>query len=507
MIARIHTAAVVGVEAVSVVAEVALASALPSFTVVGLPQGSVREGRERVASALRASGFELPPKRITVNLSPGDLRKEGTGFDLPIALGILVASGVVPDESVQRVLVVGELGLDGTLKGVRGGLPVAAHAARSGRGIIVPSATAPEAALLPGSTVFGFEDLGAVVGHLRGDRPLSEHRSSPRTGACGAPAARVPDLADVRGQVGAKRALTIAAAGAHNLLFVGPPGAGKTMLASTLPGLLPRLVPDEALEVARVRSVAGSGSQVGLPRWPPFRAPHHTASYAALIGGGRPVRPGELSLAHRGVLFLDELPEFSRNVVEALRQPLEDGFVSVSRVSGTIRFPARVQLVVAMNPCPCGMSGLDDGRCTCSAAVVDRYRRRLSGPLLDRIDIVCPVPALRPDDAMPGRTGGTSSERVAEAVEAARLRQRVRGYEGGRTNAEMTAGDLRATGRLDEEGRRLLEVAVDRMGLSGRGADRSVRVARTIADLDGSESIGARHVGEALQYRRSWGRS
>jgi len=502
MVARINTAAFRGIEVLPVDVQVHIAQGLPSFSVVGLPNKAVSEARERVRAALSALGLALPPKRITVNLSPADTVKEGSHFDLPIALGVLAAMNVLPTDQMDGFLALGELALDGTLTGVSGVLPSAIHANAHGLGLICPAAQGGEAVWAGELEVLAPRSLIDLINHFKGTQVLSRPQAQISTVAPGTLANL--DLVDIKGQESAKRALEIAAAGGHNLLMSGPPGAGKSLLARRLPGLLPDLSPAEALDVSMIHSLAGILPEGGLMRTRPFRDPHHSASQAALVGGGVQVRPGEVSLAHLGVLFLDELPEFQRPALEALRQPIESGAAVIARASAHVSYPARFQLIAAMNPCRCGY--LDDPGQACSRApkCAEDYQNRLSGPLLDRIDLHVEVPMVPASDLSLPPSSETSAL-VRQRVIKARDRQLNRFKALGavaRTNAEADGQVLEQTTQMDNAAKALLADAAGRMRLSARGYHRILKVARTIADLEGAPDVLKLHVAEALSYRR-----
>ncbi|GAB4149739.1 MAG: YifB family Mg chelatase-like AAA ATPase [Cyanobacteria bacterium J069] len=502
MLARVWSASLVGIDAMKVGVEVDIAGGLPAIVVVGLPDTAVQESKERVKAALKNAGYAFPMRRVVINLTPADLRKEGPSFDLPISMGILAASEQVNVQLLEQFILLGEVSLDGSLRAVAGVLAIAATAKQLGmRGIIVPTDNACEAALVQGLDVYGFQHLSEVADFLNHpDRyqPLQvdatqELARSPFTGL---------DLKDVKGQAQARRALEIAAAGGHNLVFVGPPGSGKTMLARRLPGILPPLSFEEALEVTQIHSVAGLLKERGsLVCDRPFRSPHHSASGPSLVGGGSFPRPGEISLAHRGVLFLDELTEFKRDVLEFLRQPLEDGCVTISRTRQSVAFPAQFTLVASTNPCPCGYFGDTVQACTCSPRGREQYWAKLSGPLMDRIDLQVAVNRLKPEE-MIQQPKGEDSQTVRQRVQQARaVSQKRLQSEGLRCNAEMQSRHLRQWCQMDEATQALLEGAIRKLGLSARATDRILKVARTIADLTGEDSLQTVHVAEAIQYR------
>ena len=492
-VAVLYSRALAGMDAPLVTVEAHLANGLPSFTIVGLPETEVKEAKDRVRAALQNARFEFPARRITVNLAPADLPKESGRFDLPIAIGILVASGQLPTDHLNEYEFAGELALTGELRPIRGVLAMICGARHEARAFIVPRQNAAEAALVDGARTYSANTLLEVCAHLSGKESLPV--------AMGAQKFEIepyPDLAEVKGQNHAKRVLEIAAAGEHSLIMTGPPGSGKTMLAMRLPGILPSMTGEEALASAAIQSLGSSGFDVRRWRRRPFRAPHHTASAVALVGGGGNPRPGEISLAMHGVLFLDELPEFDRKVLEVLREPLESGRISVSRAARQAEFPAQFQLVAAMNPCPCGYLGHFSGKCRCTPDQVARYRSRISGPLLDRIDLQIEVPAV-PQQDLTRHADGDASEIVRARVVAARERQLARQ---GKPNSQLSTREIDRYCAPDEAGATLLKQAISRLGLSARAYHRVLKLARTIADLAMADSIASAHIAEAIQYRR-----
>ena len=504
LLAHTHSAAVLGVDAYIVKVECHLDNVIPPiFTTVGLPDGAVRESKERVTAALKNSGYKIPQKRTTVNLAPADIRKEGSAFDLPIAVGILSALGFVPQDALEETILVGELGLDGALRVVKGVLPIAMAAREAGyKTILVPTTNATEAALVDGIQVGAVESLRDVMAILNGEASLAPVKVEGQSLLQRARTTHI-DFSEVKGQEHAKRAVEVAAAGGHNAILIGPPGSGKTMVAQRIPTILPMLALEEALEATKIHSVAGTlPPGEGIIGQRPFRSPHHTISDAGLVGGGTIPKPGEVSLAHRGVLFLDELPEFHKSVLEVLRQPLEAGYVTIARAKVSVTYPASVMLVAAMNPCPCGFATDPRNECSCSPPAIQRYMSRISGPLLDRIDIHVEVPAVKIEE-LAAKSDGERSEAIRERVEAARERQHRR-FEGDShifANAHMGSKALRRYCPLPADGEDLLTSAINRLGLSARAYDRIIKVARTIADIAGSDTIQTPHLAEAIQYR------
>jgi magnesium chelatase family protein len=492
-VATVASRALAGIEAPQVTVEVHLGPGLPAFHIVGLPDTEVREARDRVRAALNHARFEFPARRITVNLAPAELPKDSSRFDLPIALGILAASGQIALEAFQDLEFAGELSLTGELRAVRGALAMALSTRRDGRAFVLPYDNAAQAALAEGARILPARTLLEVVAHLSGESALSQY-----AGEALHEGMAYPDFADVKGQQHVKRALEVAAAGGHSVLMVGPPGTGKSMLAARFPGILPRLNDAEALEIAAIHSVSNKGFDTHRWRERPFRAPHHSASGPALVGGGNVPRPGEVSLAHQGVLFLDELPEFNRDVLEALREPLESGRISIARAARQAEFPARFQLLAAMNPCPCGHCGDRTGRCRCTPERIARYRGRISGPLADRIDIKLEVPAPRESELI-APVAGERSDAMRNRVERARELQLARQ---GKPNALLGTREIDRHCATDREGDQLLRHALARLLLSARAYHRVLRVARSIADLAGKSAVAAEHIAEAIQYRR-----